>query len=99
MPGQDCAIGYLTKTFDLPPAIDRQLIVALADGLGKLVELFLQVKDLFLQIYDLSSAQIWEFYSVCGDIKLTAQHSLANAQPPFFDHRSSIGRYLLQKPR
>lgn len=48
MPGQDDTITDLTKTFDLPPAIDRQLIVARAGGLGKLVELFLQVKDLFL---------------------------------------------------
>ena len=48
MPGQDSAVTDLTKTFDLPPAKDRQLIVARADGPGKLVELLLQVKDLFL---------------------------------------------------
>lgn len=48
MPGQGYTIRDLTKTFDLPSAIDRQLIVARADGLRKLVELPLQVKDLFL---------------------------------------------------
>src|ERR1700730_1507770 len=46
----------LTKTFDLPPALDRQLIVGRAGGLRKLVELFLQVKNLFLQIYDVPGA-------------------------------------------
>ena len=49
----------LTKTFDLTPALDRQLIVAPAGGLRKLVELFLQVKDLFLQIYYVPGAQLW----------------------------------------
>src|SRR5437868_7249129 len=79
--------------------IDRQLIVARAGKLGKLVELVLQVKDLFLQIYDVSGAQIGEFYLVCGDIKLAAQDSLPNAQPPSFDHRPSIRRHPLQQPR
>src|SRR6266496_5915964 len=92
-------LRILTKTFDLPPAIGRQLIVARADGLRKLAELPLQVKDLFLQIYDLSGAKIREFYSVRGDIKLPAQDRLADAEPPFFDHRSSIGRRFLEKPR
>jgi hypothetical protein len=99
MPGQDSTIKDLTKTFDLPPAFGRQLIVARADGLRKLAELPLQVKDLFLQIYDLSGAKIRKFYSVRGDIKLPAQDRLADAEPPFFDHRSSIGRRFLEKPR
>jgi hypothetical protein len=48
MPGQDDGITDLTKTFDWPRGNGSTLIVALAGGLGKLVELFLQVKDLFL---------------------------------------------------
>jgi hypothetical protein len=99
MPGQDDGITDLTKTFDSPRGNRRQLIVARAGGLGKLVEQFLQVKDLFLQIYDLSGAKIRKFYSVRGDIKLPAQDRLADAEPPFFDHRSSIGRRFLEKPR
>jgi hypothetical protein len=50
-------ITDLTKTFDWPRSngIDK-LIVGRAGGLRKLVELLLQVKDLFLQIYDLAGA-------------------------------------------
>ena len=106
MPGQDSAIKDLTKTFDLPRGIDRQLTPnafganrARAGKLGKLVELFPEVKNLFLQIYRFTGAKIREFYSVRGDIKLPAQDRLPNAEPPFFDHRSSIGRHLLEQPR
>ena len=104
MPGQDSAIKDLTKTFDLPrdnrsttnPESLSGLIAGRAGKLGKLVELYPKVKNLFLQIYRLTGGDIWEFYSVRGDIKLTAQDSLANAEPPFFDHRSSIYGHLLQ---
>ena len=59
MPGQDCAVTDLTKTFDaFRAALDRQLIVGRAGGLRKLVELFLQVKDLFLQIYYVPGAEL-----------------------------------------
>jgi hypothetical protein len=106
MPGQDSAIKDLTKTFDLPrgigattnPEILSGLIVAQAGRLRKFVELSPEVKNLFLQIYRFTGAEIWEFYSVCGNIKLPAQNRLADAEPPFFDHRSSIGRRLLEKP-
>ena len=106
MPGQDSAIKDLTKTFDLPrgigattnPEILSGLIVAQAGRLRKFVELSPEVKNLFLQIYRLASAEIREFYSVRGDIKLPTQDRLSDAEPPFFDHRSSIGRRLLEKP-
>jgi hypothetical protein len=106
MPGQDSAIKDLTKTFDLPRGIDRQLIpklsgliAARAGRLRKLVELSPQVKNLFLQIYRFTGGKIRVFYSVRGDIKLPAQDRLPDAEPPFFDHRSSIGRRLSEKPR
>ena len=107
MPGQDNAIKDLTKTFDLPrgnrsttnPESLSRLIAGRAGKLGKLVELSSEVKNLFLQIYRLTGAEIWVFYSVRRDIKLSAQDSLANAEPPFFYHRSGIGRGLLKKPR
>ncbi len=48
-------------------AIDRHLIVGRAGGLRKLVELFLQVKNLFLQIYDVPGAQFRKLDAVlCG---------------------------------
>ena len=75
------------------------LIAGRAGKLRKLVELSPEVKNLFLQIYRFTGGEIREFYSVRGDIKLPAQESLADAEPPFFDHRSSIGRRLLEKPR
>jgi len=62
------------------------------------VELSPEVKNLFLQIYRFTGGKIREFYSVRGDIKLPAQDRLPDAEPPFFDHRSSIGRRLLEKP-
>jgi hypothetical protein len=107
MPGQDSAIKDLTKTFDLPrgnksttnPESLSGLIAGRAGKLGKLVELSPEVKNLFLQIYRLTGGEIWEFYSVRGDIKLPAQDSLTDADPPFFYHRSGIGRGLLKKPR
>jgi hypothetical protein len=49
-------IGLRRSTFRA--AIDRQLIVGRAGGLRKLVELFLQVKDLFLQIYYVSGRDV-----------------------------------------
>jgi hypothetical protein len=39
-----------SKTFSLPRGGGRHLCVASADGPAKFVELFLQVKNLFLQI-------------------------------------------------
>ena len=39
-----------SKTFGLPRGSSQYLSIASADGLGKFVELFLQVKNLFLQI-------------------------------------------------
>ena len=75
------------------------LIAGRAGKLRKLVELSPEVKNLFLQIYRFTGGEIREFYSVRGDIKLPAQESLADAEPPFFDHRSGIGRRLLKKPR
>ena len=106
MPGQDSAIKDLTKTFDLPrdigattnPEILSGLIVTQAGRLRKFVELSPEVKNLFLQIYRFTGAEIWEFYSVRGDIKLPAQDSLADTDPPFFYHRSGMGRGLLKKP-
>ena len=44
---------------------------------GKLVELFLQVKNLFLQIYRFTSGQAGEFHPAFRHLKLTAQSSLA----------------------
>jgi hypothetical protein len=87
MPGQDNAIKDLTKTFDLPrgigattnPEILSGLIVAQAGRLRKFVELSPEVKNLFLQIYRLTGAKIWEFYSARGHIKLPAQDGLADA--------------------
>ncbi len=63
------------------------------------MELFLQVKDLFLQIYYVPGAQPWQFNSVRRYIELAAQGGLADAEPPFFDHRSGVRRHPLQQPR
>src|SRR6266700_1711225 len=93
-------LKILTETFDSLTA-DRQLTVGHAGWrkLGKFVELFLQVKDLFLQIHYVAGAELWTFYPILRHLELAAQHSLANPQPPFFHHRSSVGRHLLQQPR
>jgi hypothetical protein len=72
---------------DLSPLADRQLIanashltVTRTEGrkLGKLVELFLQVKNLFLQIHYVTGAELRQSYSVLCHIELAAQHGLAN---------------------
>jgi len=62
------------------------------------VELFLQVKDLFLQIYYVPGTQLWKLYLVRRNAELAAQKGLPNAEPPFFDHRASICGHLLQQP-
>src|SRR5262249_47052475 len=72
-------LRILLRRSTRPSPVDRQLVAARGVGLGKLVELFLQVKDLFLQIYYLSGTQVWEFYLVGSNIKLPPQNSLANA--------------------
>src|SRR5215467_893278 len=53
-----------TKAFGLPRDSSQHLSAAPANGPTKFVELFLQVKNLFLQIYDLTSAQFRQFDSV-----------------------------------
>jgi len=46
-----------TKALGLPHGGSGHLSADPADGPGKLVELLLQVKNLFLQIYDFTSAE------------------------------------------
>ena len=48
-----------SKTFGLPRGSWNHLCVSPADGPGKFVELFLQVKNLFLQICYVPGAQLW----------------------------------------
>jgi hypothetical protein len=61
----------LTETFDPPPLWIGNLTAVRTGGPGKFVELLLQVKNLFLQIYDVTRAELWELDSVLGDIELT----------------------------
>src|SRR5439155_12191213 len=75
-------------------AIDRQLIAGRPRGLRKLVELFLQVKDLFLQIYYVPGTELRELYSVRRHIELPTQNGLPNSEPPWFDHRPRILRHF-----
>jgi hypothetical protein len=73
----------------------KDLCVSSADGPRKFVELFLQVKDLFLQIYDVTSAQPRDFDPVFCDIETTTHNTLTHPVPPFFDHHFYGSRHLL----
>src|SRR5262249_37857392 len=83
-----------TKACGLPRGGSR-LSVGPAGGLGKLVELFLQVKNLFLQIYDLTSAQPGNFDPVFCRLQTTTHNTLAGPLPPLLDHCFCGRRHLL----
>ena len=78
MPGQVCGVKDLTETFDLLPWWIGNLTAVHAGGPAKFVELVLQVKNLFLQIYDITSAELGHLDSLLGHIELTPQDAVTN---------------------
>ncbi len=50
------------------------------------MELFLQVKDLFLQINHGAGAELGKLHLILRHFELASQHGLANTQPPFLRH-------------
>ena len=99
MPGQVCAVKDLTETFDLLPLWIGDLTAVCAGKPAKFVELLLQVKNLFLQIYDVTGTELRDLRSIPGDIELTPQDALPDSQPPLLHHRRSSVGHSLQQPR
>src|SRR4029450_610230 len=89
------AVKDLAETQSLP-WVDRLAVdPAGRRKLRKLAELFQEVKNFFLQIHLLASAELRKPDSVLRQIELAAQDPLANAEPPFFHHRFGVGRHFL----
>ena len=70
-----------TKAFGLPRGSSRHLNVAAAHGPGKFVELFFQVKNLFLQIYYVPRSDIWLCDSRFSPLELTLETIPLQASP------------------
>ena len=62
------------------------------------MELSLQVKNLFLQIYDFTGAESRQFDLGFCCLKAATNNILANSLPPFLDDYFCGRGYLLQQP-
>src|SRR3982074_2598552 len=97
MPDQNCEVKNEIWT-SIADSQDRQLTID-AGGRrkrGKVAELLLEVKNLFLKIDHLAGAQLRQLHTAFGHLQLPPHDRLPQAKPPLLSQLCWMRRHPLQ---